>query len=108
MSRLRLKKMANREAKVKWDERHWSEKKLPEMTERDWRIFKEDYNIQTKGGKIPNPIRKWEEAALSEELLGIIDKLGYKVDNATSSFSIFITEQRALDTRGGATELFLV
>lgn len=80
MCRLRLKKEANREAKLKWDERHWSEKKLPEMTERDWRIFKEDYNIQTKGGKIPCPIRKWEEAGLSDELLAIIEKLNYKVN----------------------------
>jgi len=39
--------------------RHWSEKKLPEMTTRDWRIFKEDFNISTKGGGIPNPIRSW-------------------------------------------------
>lgn len=76
--------MENREAKQKWDERHWSEKDLSEMTERDWRIFKEDYNIQTKGGKIPNPIRKWKEAGLSTELLGIIDKLGYKVENVMS------------------------
>lgn len=44
--------------------RHWTEKKLSEMTSRDWRIFKEDYNITTKGGGIPNPIRGWEEADL--------------------------------------------
>jgi ATP-dependent RNA helicase DDX23/PRP28 len=30
-------------------DRHWSEKELIEMTERDWRIFREDYNIATKG-----------------------------------------------------------
>ncbi|MFS7931177.1 putative RNA helicase [Helianthus anomalus] len=26
-------------------DRHWSEKKVEEMTERDWRIFREDFNI---------------------------------------------------------------
>lgn len=27
---------------------HWSDKPLDEMTERDWRIFKEDFNISYK------------------------------------------------------------
>ena len=39
--------------------RHWKEKTLDEMSERDWRIFKEDYNIFTRGTKIPNPLRTW-------------------------------------------------
>ena len=26
--------------------RHWSEKSLEEMTDRDWRIFKEDFDIR--------------------------------------------------------------
>ena len=30
-------------------DRHWSEKELIEMTERDWRIFREDFSISTKG-----------------------------------------------------------
>ena len=29
-------------------ERHWTEKKREEMTERDWRIFREDFNIAYK------------------------------------------------------------
>lgn len=29
-------------------ERHWSDKKRSEMTERDWRIFREDFNIAYK------------------------------------------------------------
>jgi ATP-dependent RNA helicase DDX23/PRP28 len=28
---------------------HWSQKPLDKMTERDWRIFKEDFNITTRG-----------------------------------------------------------
>ncbi|XP_063926837.1 probable ATP-dependent RNA helicase DDX23 [Zophobas morio] len=66
-------------AKRKLDERHWSEKALDEMTERDWRIFKEDFNISTKGGRIPHPIRSWKECeGLSEKIAKIIDSLGYR------------------------------
>ena len=42
---------------------HWSEKKLEEMTERDWRIFKEDFQIAVKGGRCPKPI-PWSAMAL--------------------------------------------
>jgi hypothetical protein len=31
-------------------ERHWSEKPLSKMTERDWRIFREDFNISYRWG----------------------------------------------------------
>ena len=74
-----IKKLKEKENKRKFDDRHWSDKTLDEMQERDWRIFKEDYNISCKGGKIPNPIRKWKEANLSKELLDAIDEIGYKV-----------------------------
>ena len=47
--KVRLKKEKKREEKQKWDDRHWSEKADSEMTERDWRIFREDYNISIKG-----------------------------------------------------------
>ncbi len=79
--RKRLKKEAKKEAKQKWDDRHWSEKPLDIMAERDWRIFKEDYSITTKGGRIPNPIRTWKEAGLAAEIVEIIDSVGYKVRN---------------------------
>ena len=32
-----------------------------EMTDRDWRIFREDHEIYIKGGQCPNPIRSWAE-----------------------------------------------
>lgn len=44
---------------------HWTQKKLSAMTSRDWRIFKEDFNITTKGGVLPNPIRSWAESGLA-------------------------------------------
>lgn len=71
--------MRKKEAKQRWDDRHWSQKKLDEMTDRDWRIFREDYSITTKGGKIPNPIRNWKEYELPPHILEVIDKCGYKV-----------------------------
>jgi ATP-dependent RNA helicase DDX23/PRP28 len=52
------------------------------MTERDWRIFKEDFNIVTKGGNIPNPIRSWKESDISKEILNIIDSINYKEPTA--------------------------
>ena len=58
-------------------ERHWSEKKLEHMRERDWRIFKEDFNISTKGGGVPNPMRSWREAGLPKRLLEVVDQVGY-------------------------------
>lgn len=36
-------------AKSGIDERHWSDKPLPEMKERDWRIFREDFSIAARG-----------------------------------------------------------
>lgn len=76
--KMRLKKVKQKEEKQKWDDRHWSDKELNEMTERDWRIFKEDYNITIKGGRIPDPIRSWKESGFPTEILDIIEKVGYK------------------------------
>lgn len=59
-------------------DRHWSEKRLEEMTERDWRIFREDFNISYKGSRIPRPMRHWEEGNLTSELLKAVSKAGYK------------------------------
>ncbi|KAL2124658.1 hypothetical protein VTJ04DRAFT_1023 [Mycothermus thermophilus] len=58
--------------------KHWSEKKLEEMRERDWRIFKENFGISTKGGSIPNPMRSWEESNLPRRLLDLVYKVGYE------------------------------
>ena len=86
-----MKKEAKKEAKQKWDDRHWSEKPLEIMAERDWRIFKEDYSITTKGGRIPNPIRSWKESGLPGEIIEVIDTVGYKVRRrCCCSFSLAI------------------
>jgi len=38
-----------RAAKSGVDERHWSDKALHEMKDRDWRIFREDFSIAARG-----------------------------------------------------------
>ncbi|KAL0710669.1 hypothetical protein Bca4012_017647 [Brassica carinata] len=79
------KKQASKHQRETRDERpedafdkHWSDKRLDEMSERDWRIFKEDFNISYKGSKIPPPMRSWEESKLSSELLKAVERAGYK------------------------------
>ncbi|KAF6765122.1 P-loop containing nucleoside triphosphate hydrolase protein [Ephemerocybe angulata] len=49
-----------------YDDRHWTEKPLEEMKERDWRIFREDFSISARG---------WQYPSSSEKLEG---EIGYK------------------------------
>ena len=43
-----------------------------EMTERDWRIFREDFSIAYKGNAGGTlPIRNWKEARLPEPLMKV-------------------------------------
>lgn len=109
----RLKKMRKKEAKQRWDDRHWSQKKLDEMTDRDWRIFREDYSITTKGGKIPNPIRTWKEYDLPPHILEVIDKCGYKDPTPIQRQAIPIGLQNrdiigVAETGSGKTAAFLI
>ena len=57
---------------------HYSTKKFEDMTDRDWRIFREDNDIITQGGRIPNPIRKWNEAKLQISILDAVKRLGFE------------------------------
>ncbi|KAM0332164.1 hypothetical protein ACHAQA_002439 [Verticillium albo-atrum] len=57
--------------------KRWTDKTLKEMQPRDWRIFKEDFGIATKGGLIPNPMRNWDESGLPGRLLDIVHRVGY-------------------------------
>ena len=58
-------------------QKHWGDKKIEDMTERDWRIFKEDFNITARGTDIPKPFRTWSESALPNELLDSVKSAGY-------------------------------
>ena len=57
---------------------HWSEKALEDMTERDWRIFREDFDIRVQGGRAPLPLRNWSEAGLPDSVMKGIESAGYK------------------------------
>ncbi|KAF2902146.1 hypothetical protein ILUMI_04054 [Ignelater luminosus] len=111
--KMRLKKVRRKEEKQLWDDRHWSEKDCGEMTERDWRIFREDYNITIKGGKIPEPIRCWGESGIQKELLEIIEKVGYKDPTPIQRQAIPIGMQNrdiigVAETGSGKTLAFLI
>jgi ATP-dependent RNA helicase DDX23/PRP28 len=85
-------------AKAGLDERHWTEKPLEEMKDRDWRIFREDFSISARGacvplpfrsmlirytgGGIPHPLRSWSESDIPKTLLACIDEIGYKEPSA--------------------------
>ncbi|EIE24677.1 P-loop containing nucleoside triphosphate hydrolase protein [Coccomyxa subellipsoidea C-169] len=59
-------------------EKHWTEKAREEMTERDWRIFREDFSIAYKGNTGSTlPIRNWQEAGLPQPLMDAIEKMKY-------------------------------
>ncbi|GIY06648.1 probable ATP-dependent RNA helicase DDX23 [Caerostris extrusa] len=110
---LRLKKIKSKEEKQKWDDRHWTRKSLEEMTERDWRIFREDFNIAIKGGRIPNPLRKWKESGLPKSILDIIEQLGYKDPTPIQRQAIPIGLQNrdiigVAETGSGKTLAFLI
>ena len=109
----RLTKLAKKEAKTKWDERHWSEKPLSEMADRDWRIFKEDFNVVTKGGNIPNGLRNWKEANLHPEVMKVIETVGYKEPTPIQRQAIPIGLQNrdiigVAETGSGKTAAFLI
>jgi ATP-dependent RNA helicase DDX23/PRP28 len=94
-------------------DKHWSEKPLHQMRERDWRIFKEDFNISTKGGSIPNPMRNWEESGLPRKLLDIIHQVGYDEPSAVQRAAIPIALQSrdligVAVTGSGKTAAFLL
>ncbi|XP_039115413.1 DEAD-box ATP-dependent RNA helicase 21-like isoform X1 [Dioscorea cayenensis subsp. rotundata] len=94
-------------------ERHWSEKRLEEMTERDWRIFREDYGISYKGSKIPPPMRGWGESRLSPELLKAVERAGFKTPSPIQMAAIPLgLEQRDVigiaETGSGKTAAFVL
>ena len=81
--------------------------------ERDWRIFKEDFNIATKGGGIPNPMRSWQESGLPKRLLDIVDQAGYTEPSAVQRAAIPIALQSrdligVAVTGSGKTAAFLL
>ena len=75
-------------------------KPLKKMTARDWRIFRENYNISTKGGKSPPPLRSFRENPIGVTPIhpSIIDaienNLRYKEPSPIQRIAIPIGMQR--------------
>ncbi len=57
---------------------HWSEKELKDMTDRDWRIFREDFDIRIQGGRATFPLRYWSEANFPPEIMKGIEDAKYE------------------------------
>jgi ATP-dependent RNA helicase DDX23/PRP28 len=57
---------------------HWSEKPLEAMTDRDWRIFREDFDIRIQGGRATLPLRYWNEANFPDEINRALADVGYE------------------------------
>ncbi|KAI6028766.1 P-loop containing nucleoside triphosphate hydrolase protein [Pisolithus orientalis] len=100
-------------AKSGLDERHWSEKPLHEMKDRDWRIFREDFSIAGRGGSIPHPLRSWAESSIPQIILDVIEKIGYKEPSPIQRQAIPIGLQNRdiigiAETGSGKTAAFVI
>mmetsp|Transcript_24118 Transcript_24118/g.68625 ORF Transcript_24118/g.68625 Transcript_24118/m.68625 type:complete len:745 (-) Transcript_24118:8-2242(-) len=92
---------------------HWTEKPVSEMSTRDWRIFREDFQIFIRGGRVPNPMRIWAEGPLPWELLEAVHKAGYARPTAIQMQTIPIAcEHRDLiavaETGSGKTAAYML
>ncbi|KAF8654182.1 hypothetical protein AX16_003711 [Volvariella volvacea WC 439] len=100
-------------AKSGIDDRHWSEKPLEDMKERDWRIFREDFSISARGGQIPHPLRSWTESAIPLPILQCIEQIGYKEPSPIQRQAIPIGLQNRdiigiAETGSGKTAAFVI
>ena len=91
---------------------HWSSKSLEEMTERDWRIFREDFDIRIKGGRATLPLRRWDEGNFPEVIMKAIQEAGYKDPSPIQRQAIPIGQARKdiigiAETGSGKTAAFL-
>lgn len=96
---------------------HWSEKPLHSMTARDWRIFREDYNITAKVGPDDSvhPLRFWNESdVIPPKIVDCLTKdFGYTQPTPIQRATIpYAASQRDIvgiaETGSGKTVAFLV
>lgn len=97
----------------RFEEKHWSDKKLEEMKERDWRIFREDFGISARGGSIPRPLRSWTESSIPAPILAAIRDVGYSDPSPIQRQAIPIGLQNrdligVAETGSGKTASFLI
>lgn len=93
--------------------KHWTEKSLEEMTERDWRIFREDFDIRIQGGRANLPLRYWNEANFPAPVVKAIEAMGYKEPSPIQRQAIPIGLAKRdiigiAETGSGKTAAFLI
>lgn len=88
-------------------------KPLEKMTNRDWRIFRENHNIVCKGGKAPPPLRHFRDGNLlhSSLLRALFENMGYRDPTPIQRQAIPIGLQRRdligiAETGSGKTAAF--
>lgn len=59
-------------------QKHWEEKMVEEMTDRDWKIFREDHDIRVVSGKATYPLRDFNDCELNVRIVDNIRNAGYK------------------------------
>lgn len=92
---------------------HWSMKPLDKMTERDWRIMKEDFNIHVSGKTKGNLLRSWNESKIPEPIIESLYLLGMKepspIQRATIPLGMEGRDVLGLaETGSGKTLAFLI
>eukprot|EP01035_Chromulina_nebulosa_P038625 gene38625-52181_t len=92
---------------------HWSEKPLEDMTDRDWRIFREDFDIRIQGGRATLPLRYWKEGNLPSEVMRAIEAVGYEKPSPIQRQAIPIGLARKdiigiAETGSGKTAAFMI
>mmetsp|Transcript_12243 Transcript_12243/g.18357 ORF Transcript_12243/g.18357 Transcript_12243/m.18357 type:complete len:703 (+) Transcript_12243:15-2123(+) len=93
--------------------RHWTEKSLEEMTERDWRIFREDFDIRIQGGRATLPLRYWKEGHFPSQVMRAIEAVGYEKPSPIQRQAIPIGMARRdiigiAETGSGKTAAFMI
>lgn len=97
-----------------YDKMHWTEKPLSKMTDRDWRIMKEDYDIVIKGKSNVILLRNWKEGDFPEAMKkNILSSLNYKdptpIQRASIPLAISGSDVIGIaETGSGKTLAFLI
>ena len=58
--------------------KHWRDKELSEMTQRDWRILREDFDIRIQGGRAVYPLRSFDESRIDPRIQKAYARMGFK------------------------------
>lgn len=108
-----VKQVGINQRKELGDMDHWSMKTSKMMSERDWRIFREDNEIIIKGGRVPKPIRNWSEIDLPQYILDALKRLKYDTPTAIQMQAIPIGLMRKdfvglAPTGSGKTAAYLI